>query len=143
MNQDNKNSQPNDAKSGKPNKKPCFFTNLFKNYCKKDQKDDSSITANPNSQIPDKPKSKPCQFFKKIFKKRGKGKIFKLDEKVGEENLYTEFKNFSCAEIMKEQYKILTKLICGFLNTEGGKIYLGVDNSSCVKGKHACQFIVG
>ena len=67
--------------------------------------------------------------------KRGKEKIFKLNEQLGAENLYTEYKNFTCSEIIKEQFKILTKLICGFLNTEGGKIYLGVDDSGCVKGK--------
>ena len=67
-------------------------------------------------------------------KKRAKGKNYKLNEQLGEENLYTEFKNFTCPEIIEQQYKILTKLICGFLNAEGGKILIGVDNAACIKG---------
>ena len=81
-----------------------------------------------------KPQAKPPQL--------PQGKYFKLDEQLNEEeDLHTEFKNFSCSEIMKEQYKILTKVICGFLNTDGGKIFVGVDNSACVKGRLSLRFM--
>ena len=66
---------------------------------------------------------------------KGKNKVFKWGERLGEEDIKTEYKNFNCTEIMKEQYKILTKGICAFLNTEGGKLYLGVDNSGRVIGR--------
>ena len=80
-------------------------------------------------------KAKNVQKSDSFEKKKGKGKIFKLNEQLGEENLYTEFKNFTCPEIIEKQYLLLTKLICGFLNTQGGKIFIGVDNAACIKGR--------
>ena len=129
-NQKNKKEAPESGKCADE----CSIAQFFKKLCPSEK--------NQSSGTETREKSSPCGLYnaikakaKQIFKKRGKCKIFKLNERVGEEDLYTEFKNFSCNDIMKEQYKILTKLICGFLNTQGGKIFIGVDNSSSVKGK--------
>jgi len=51
------------------------------------------------------------------------------------ENINFEYKHFSCATILDQQYEILTKLINAFMNTQGGYAFVGIDNTGIVKGR--------
>ena len=49
------------------------------------------------------------------------------------EDLYTEFKNYYLP-FRKEQADELKRQFCGFLNAEGGRIYIGINDDRIVKG---------
>lgn len=59
-------------------------------------------------------------------------------ENIGkDEDLYTEYKNYKYLDKLDksdEIYPILQKTICSFLNTKGGRIYIGIDDDLEVIG---------
>ena len=61
-------------------------------------------------------------------------KYFIYEEHIYQyEDLYTEFKNYYLP-FRKEQTDELKRQICGFLNAEGGRIYIGINDNRIVKG---------
>ena len=61
-------------------------------------------------------------------------KYFIYEEHIYQyEDLYTEFKNYYLP-FRKEQTDELKRQFCGFLNAEGGRIYIGIDDNRIVKG---------
>ena len=51
-----------------------------------------------------------------------------------EPNQYNELKNYEGPVLQDSQWEDLLKTVGGFLNAEGGKIYIGADNDGTVKG---------
>ena len=61
-------------------------------------------------------------------------KYFIYEEHIYQyEDLYTEFKNYYLP-FRKEQTDELKRQFCGFLNAEGGRIYIGIDDNRIVRG---------
>ena len=64
--------------------------------------------------------------------------FFYLEENLGkDEDLYNEYKNFHHLDKLNKKdssYPILQKTICSFLNTKGGRIYIGITDDFDVKG---------
>ena len=61
--------------------------------------------------------------------------VYKDEELIDEENEYTEFKNYSYPFSQEKQDEI-KRQYCGFLNSHGGRIYLGINDFRIVKGIH-------
>ena len=55
------------------------------------------------------------------------------DEVLREDNDYVEFKNYSYP-FSKDKIEELKRQYCGFLNTQGGAIYIGITDTKVVKG---------
>ena len=61
--------------------------------------------------------------------------FFYLDEKIKErKNELIEFRNYSLPLTNKENGEEIKRQICGFLNSRGGRLYLGINNQNIVKG---------
>lgn len=61
--------------------------------------------------------------------------FFYLDEKIKErKNELIEFRNYSLPLTNKEEGEEIKRQICGFLNSRGGRLYLGINNQNLVKG---------
>ena len=61
--------------------------------------------------------------------------FFYLDEKIRErKNELIEFRNYSLPLTNKEEGEEIKRQICGFLNSRGGRLYLGINNQNLVKG---------
>ena len=61
--------------------------------------------------------------------------FFYLDEKIKErKNELIEFRNYSLPLTNKENGEEIKRQICGFLNSRGGRLYLGINNQNLVKG---------
>ena len=55
------------------------------------------------------------------------------EEIIKGEDLYIEFKNY-LFPLKNNKIEELKKIICGFLNAKGGRIYIGITNSKIIKG---------
>ena len=61
--------------------------------------------------------------------------FFYLDEKIKErKNELIEFRNYSLPLTNKEEGEEIKRQICGFLNSRGGRLYLGINSQNIVKG---------
>ena len=61
--------------------------------------------------------------------------FFYLNEKIKErKNELIEFRNYSLPLTNKEEGEEIKRQICGFLNSQGGRLYLGINNQNIVKG---------
>ena len=61
--------------------------------------------------------------------------FFYLDEKIKErKSELIEFRNYSLPLTNKENGEEIKRQICGFLNSRGGRLYLGINNQNIVKG---------
>ena len=61
--------------------------------------------------------------------------LYKDEELIDEENEYTEFKNYSYS-FSQEKIDEIKRQYCGFLNSHGGRIYIGINDLRIVKGIH-------
>ena len=59
--------------------------------------------------------------------------LYKEEQLMEEENEYTEFKNYSYP-FTQEKIDEIKRQYCGFLNSHGGRIYLGITDLRVVKG---------
>ena len=61
--------------------------------------------------------------------------FFYLNEKIKEtKNELIEFKNYSLPLTNKEDGEDIKRQICGFLNSRGGRLYIGINGQNIVKG---------
>ena len=61
--------------------------------------------------------------------------FFYLNEKIKEKkNELIEFKNYSLPLTNKEDGEDIKRQICGFLNSRGGRLYIGINGQNLVKG---------
>jgi len=61
--------------------------------------------------------------------------FFYLNEKIKErKNELIEFRNYSLPLTNKEEGEEIKRQICGFLNSRGGRLYIGINNQNIVKG---------
>ena len=81
------------------------------------------------------------EHFEKILLKDRR--YFILNERINQgEDIEIEFKNYfffnnENKEVIPEKFiKTIQKLICGFLNNRGGRIYFGIDDNKYVKGNY-------
>lgn len=58
--------------------------------------------------------------------------LYKEEQLMEEENEYTEFKNYSYP-FTQEKIDEIKRQYCGFLNSHGGRIYLGITDLRVVK----------
>ena len=59
--------------------------------------------------------------------------FFYMNEKIKEKpNKYIEFKNYQLP--LDDKRNEIKDLLCGFLNAEGGRIYIGINDNSIVEG---------
>ena len=61
--------------------------------------------------------------------------LIKDEQLMEEENEYTEFKNYSYP-FSQEKIDEIKRQYCGFLNSKGGRIYIGITDLRVVKGLH-------
>ena len=59
--------------------------------------------------------------------------LYKDEELIDEENEYTEFKQYSYP-FSQEKIDEIKRQYCGFLNSHGGRIYIGINDFRIVKG---------
>ena len=59
--------------------------------------------------------------------------LYKDEELIDEENEYTEFKQYSYP-FSQEKIDEIKRQYCGFLNSHGGRIYIGINDLRIVKG---------
>ena len=59
--------------------------------------------------------------------------LYKDEELIDEENEYTEFKQYSYP-FSQEKIDEIKRQYCGFLNSHGGRIYIGINDYRIVKG---------
>ena len=59
--------------------------------------------------------------------------FYKNEELLFGEDLFTEFKNYQLP-FSNQNIKEIKKQICAFLNSKGGRIYIGIDDNKIVKG---------
>ena len=71
------------------------------------------------------------EFRKKPLKERIY--FFKDEQIINDENEYTEFKNyyFPLGKVQKDE---LIRQFCSFLNSNGGRIYIGINDKRIIKG---------
>ena len=61
--------------------------------------------------------------------------LYKDEQLIDEENEYTEFKNYTYP-FAQDKINEIKRQYCGFLNSHGGRIYLGISDLRVVKGMH-------
>ena len=61
--------------------------------------------------------------------------LYKDEVLEDEENEYTEFKNYTYP-FSQEKIDEIKRQYCGFLNSQGGRIYIGINDLRVVKGLH-------
>jgi len=94
--------------------------NLYDENCFKGKKNDNTVYKKST----------------KISTDLAKMDFFYKNEKISQmESLNFEYKHFACPTILDQQYEILTKLICAFMNTQGGYAFVGIDNTGIVRGR--------
>ena len=59
--------------------------------------------------------------------------FYKDEELIFGEDLYIEFKNYKIP-FSSQNIEEIKKQICGFLNSKGGRIYIGIDDKKIIKG---------
>ena len=59
--------------------------------------------------------------------------FYKNEELIYGEDLYIEFKNYKFP-FSNQNVDEIKKQICGFLNSKGGRIYIGIDDKKIIKG---------
>ena len=59
--------------------------------------------------------------------------FYKDEELIYGEDLYIEFKNYKFP-FLNQNVEEIKKQICGFLNSKGGRIYIGIDDKKIIKG---------
>ncbi len=59
--------------------------------------------------------------------------FYKDEELIYGEDLYIEFKNYKFP-FSNQNVEEIKKQICGFLNSKGGRIYIGIDDKKIIKG---------
>ena len=119
-----------------PTATPYILTNLPTPVQNKtpDKIPSSNTTSNPNSTLTLTSK-KNIKNMKKIIDLPNMT-YFIQNQKINQmENMYFEYKHFTCPTILDQQYEILAKLINGYINTQGGNAFIGIDNCGMARGR--------
>ena len=132
------------------NKKPKIFENLnFENKNNLDNKNENDILKNKNDNneiknINEEEEEEENEMnnrefiekdIKELRRKPLKDRIYfyKNEQIIDDEDLLTEFKNYYFP-LRKFQIEELSRQFCSFLNSDGGRLYLGIDDDKTVKG---------
>ena len=119
-----------------------FFNDLlnkidFNRIYKKEENNSNENNDNNNSSLSRSLSKSLSQHLERIpLKKR---QYFIINERLNEgEDYETEFKNYRFFEsrevIRNDQSETIKQLICGLLNSRGGRIYFGITDNKIVKG---------
>ena len=121
----------NQININKDNEKIMDFNDIELNYESDEEEDEEIMT-----------KDQIIEDIKGLRKKHLKDRTyFYKDEIIKEdEDEYIEYKNYKFPLYEKERE--LERQFCAFLNTNGGRIYLGIDDSKTVKGVLANQKLI-
>ena len=126
----NKKNQVKEKKTNlnKDNKKNTNFDDIDFYYESDEEEDEEIMTQEKIIEDIKELRKKDLQYRTYFYK----DEVIKEDE-----NEYIEYKNYKFP--LGEKEKELERQFCAFLNTNGGRIYLGIDDSKTVKGVIAKQ----